>query len=622
MHLYELAAEELRHNAGQWEAYEAAGNTVILAGPGSGKTKVLTIKMARMLFEEVRPPRGIACVTYSNECARELQRRLAKLGVTPASSSIFVGTLHAFCLRHVLGPFGALSGGPARRTMASTKDRKRILSAVLERLSIRQPLSEWEGPLSVYRLKTVERSSDPGWTPGDRAMTDICIAYEEALAKENAIDFDGTILESLALVEKHEWVRQVLRARFPILVVDEYQDLGVPLHRMVLRLCLDAGIRLLAVGDPDQSIYAFRGAVPELLDDLTARSGVRTIPLALNYRSGRSIVDASQGFLGSGRQYEAHSAEDGVIRFHHCADGIAAQAKTICETLVPAFRASGLALGKMAVLYPTRAEGDAIEAAARDAGLAYVRVDRTAYARTPLVMWLEDCAAWAAGGWRNGEPLLSELMATWLDLQAIRSGPEGRAEREKLVGFLFGQRDPTMKLHDWLARARTALLPEETLQRLRAERDDREALESLEEGTSAGHSLADMTMGGFGGMTGSPNQLNLMTLWGSKGSEFDIVFMLGMDEGRFPNYYTAKDPARLIEARRVFYVGVTRARREVHILWSGWTVAKGRRYDNGRSQFVGALEAAMKRDMTAPAATAPVGGDSGTSLAPRYVEGE
>src|ERR1019366_1597642 len=99
MHAYELAAEELRPNKGQWAAYEARGNAVILAGPGSGKTKVLTIKMARLLAEDVRAPRGVACVTYSNECARELQRRLTKLGVT-LSAAVFVGTLHGFCLRH------------------------------------------------------------------------------------------------------------------------------------------------------------------------------------------------------------------------------------------------------------------------------------------------------------------------------------------------------------------------------------------------------------------------------------------------------------------------------------------------------------------------------------------
>jgi DNA helicase-2/ATP-dependent DNA helicase PcrA len=595
MHAYEIAAEELRKNKGQWAAYETRGNAVILAGPGSGKTKALTIKMARVLAEDVRAPRGIACVTYNNECARELQRRLTRLGVT-SSARTFVGTLHGFCLRHILGPFGALAGGPLNRSMASTKDRRRILAAALERFDIKQAPSDWEGLLSVYRLKTLDRDSDPGWTPGDRAMTDVCIAYEKGLERENLIDFDGTIIESLWLVERHEWAQRALKAKFPVLVVDEYQDLGLPLHRLVLKLCFGAGVRLLAVGDPDQSIYVFRGAVPELLTELAQRQDVEPITLELNYRSGRSIVEASRGILGADRPYRAHSEDAGVIEFYKCENGVDEQVEHVATKLIPAFQAQGVALGSMAVLYPTRVEGDAIEAAARDAALPYVRVDRTAYTRSPLIMWLEDCATWASGGWRTGDPLLSQLATTWLDLQALRDGPDARAAREKLVAFLFPHRDAALKLHDWLNRAQSALLPEETVRRLRSTRDDRDALEELLNATSPGHSLADMTVGAFGGMTGSPEQLNLMTLWGAKGSEFDVVFMIGMDEGRLPNYYDARDPARLVQARRVFYVGVTRARKEVHLLCSGWTVnSKGQRYDNGPSRFLADLYNALRK---------------------------
>jgi DNA helicase-2/ATP-dependent DNA helicase PcrA len=542
--------------------------------------------MARILTEDVRPPRGVACVTYSNECAQELERRLAKLGVT-SSAAIFVGTLHAFCLRHVLGPFGELAGVPTQRAMASTKDRKRLLGAALERLRINQPLSEWEGPLSVYRLKTLNRESNTAWTPGDRAMTDVCIAYEQGLARENLIDFDGTIIESLEIVEKNAWIQHALRARFPVLVVDEYQDLGLPLHRLVLKLCFEAGIRLVAVGDPDQSIYVFRGAVPELLTELAERSDVEQIRLALNYRNGRSIVDASQKLLGNPGQYQAHSTDDGVIQSHECPKGIDEQAAMVATQLVPAFQAQGVALGSMAVLYPTRMEGDAIEAATRAAHLSYVRVDRNAYTRSPLIEWLEDCAAWTAGGWESGVPRLSQLIGKYLELQALREGPDARSEREKLVTFLFAHRDPALRVNEWLSRAEQSILGEDTLRRLRSARDDRESLEGLLDATSTGHALAGLTVQAFGGVTGSPSQLNLMTLWGSKGCEFDVVFMLGMDEGRFPNYYVAKSADRLIEARRVFYVGITRARREVHLLYSGWTVsARGQRFDNGPSRFL------------------------------------
>src|SRR6185503_16215113 len=100
---------ELRRNEHQWEAYEARGHCIVLAGPGSGKTKLLTIKMARILAEDVRPPRAVACVTYSTECVRELRRRLAKLGIDE-SREFSVGTLHGFCLQHVLLPHGRVLG--------------------------------------------------------------------------------------------------------------------------------------------------------------------------------------------------------------------------------------------------------------------------------------------------------------------------------------------------------------------------------------------------------------------------------------------------------------------------------------------------------------------------------
>lgn len=115
--LYLRAAEDLRRNPGQWDAYNSEGNCVLLAGPGSGKTKTLTVKLARLLSEDVQEPRGVACITFNNECARELERRLDALGVAPGGR-VFIGTVHSFSLTQIVLPYATCAGVNCRRISA------------------------------------------------------------------------------------------------------------------------------------------------------------------------------------------------------------------------------------------------------------------------------------------------------------------------------------------------------------------------------------------------------------------------------------------------------------------------------------------------------------------------
>jgi superfamily I DNA/RNA helicase len=150
------------------------------------------------------------------------------------------------------------------------------------------------------------------------------------------IDFDDMMLIGLALVESHDWVRRALAAKFPILAVDEYQDLGVPLHRMVMSLCFQAGVRLFAVGDADQSIYGFTGAKPELLTQLSERKDVTAVTLPFNYRSAPEIVAAGQAALGEQRGYSSKTTSKGIVDFHYFENGLEEQANAIIEELIPA----------------------------------------------------------------------------------------------------------------------------------------------------------------------------------------------------------------------------------------------------------------------------------------------
>jgi DNA helicase II / ATP-dependent DNA helicase PcrA len=318
---YRGAVDELKRNAEQWTAFESKGNCVTLAGPGSGKTKVLTAKLARMLLEDVRSPRGAACVTFNNECARELERRLALLGMADRPN-VFVGTLHSFCLRFVIRSLGRFLGGevPLPIRIASERVQRKAFDDAVAAMRIRG--EDLRLDLDRFRRTAIDRVvGRDGWEPGDGGLTDLCLEYERRIRGSGHIDFDDIVLLSVRAVEGNEFVRRCLRARFPILLVDEYQDLGVPLHRLVLQLCFASGVRLFAVGDPDQSIYGFTGARPDLLRDLAGRGDVESVVLHTNYRSGRRIVAACGHAIGCSRKFPRRWASriHGVPRWPRCA---------------------------------------------------------------------------------------------------------------------------------------------------------------------------------------------------------------------------------------------------------------------------------------------------------------
>jgi DNA helicase-2/ATP-dependent DNA helicase PcrA len=586
---YLSAAEDLRGNAEQWQAYQSEGHCVVLAGPGSGKTKTLTIKVARMLTENVHPPRGIACITFNSECAGEIRRRLEHLGIRE-SRNVFIGTIHSYCLKHVLMPYGRLAGLDLaeRLAVAVPSEQDRIFEKVFpEVYGENAPPYGWRTGFDKYRRTHLDRAAE-NWRGDDGELAQLIQKYESRLHQKGLVDFDDMMLLGLRLIEGNEWVRQCLQARFPILVVDEYQDLGLPLHRIVLSLCFKSGVRLFAVGDPDQSIYGFAGANPDLLSRLSEKPGVEKVRLRFNYRSGQKIIDASEVALGEARGYKASQRHAGTIDFYECPDGLQQQANRICNEIVPAAlaRQKGRDLGDIAVLYLDKNDGNVVEEAVRAAGMKFIRVDKGGpYAKTPLTRWLEDCAAWCAGGWKEGSPRLSALIRTWEGFNpSVRSESELYKNRLSLVRFLFGHRQPS-SADAWLSDSYDSLL-EGTLKREPTLRDESVTLANLRRVCGNDGKLRELTVAGLGGQGGSPDHLNLITLHSAKGLEFDVVCMMGMEQGRIPSW-AAKTADSKREPRRLFYVGLTRARHEVHMTYSGFTVNKyGKRFYNGASEFI------------------------------------
>jgi DNA helicase-2/ATP-dependent DNA helicase PcrA len=588
MTTYLEAAEDLRPNERQWEAYTSTGNCVVLAGPGSGKTKILTVKMAQVLAEEVQRPHGIACVTYNNECVRELRRRLDTLSVEE-TDRVFVGTLHGFCLRHVLAPIAHLTDTPLPSKLRVASDSQ-VLEAVggaLVSLNQGATPNDARNDIDRHRRLALDRSTGQRWVPGT-PLTDLCTKYEELLFAAGYVDFEAIIGTSLRLIEGLDFVRDCIRAKFPVLFVDEYQDLGEALDRVVQALCFDAGVRLFAVGDPDQSVYGFTGAKPELLKTLAERPEVQAVRLRLNYRSGRSIVRASEVALGEMREYEPSRDAEGIVNFYQVGHSVEDEVEFAVSELLPDVLTRH-SPGNVVVLHPTAWEGDILERNLGVNQMAFVRLGRNgSYPKTPVTRLLEECAEWEV---KSDSPvLLSRLLGRW---SSLIDDHGDRANRIALARFLFRHRgNAKMAARDWLADFEsTVVLPNGAQQRL-IDAGYADGLEKLFAATAKGGRIEDFTLANLGGQLGSPDHLNLLTLHSSKGCEFNAVLIIGADEGRLPNFRALNSAPRIEEARRLFYVGVSRARDEVHILCS--SAAPGDRYQQGPSRFVKELRAAME----------------------------
>lgn len=587
---YLAQAEELRDNAQQWNAYESEWHCVVLAGPGSGKTKTLVLKLARVLAEDVRAPRGVACITYSQECARELTRRLERLGLRE-SARLFIGTVHGFCLRHLLIPYARLAnlGLPLPLKVATVEHCRRLYTRVGNRLfGVNHPYRQVD--MDKHRRVHLDRET-PAWREQEE-LAILAEAYEEALHQEGLIDFEDMVIYGERLVAQHNWVLPLVRARFPVLAVDEYQDLGVGLHRIVKRLAFDGGVRLFAVGDADQAVYGFNGADSGLLHELAHHDDVELVQLEVNYRCADDIIQASERALGEARGYRAWDEErQARIEMIECPEGLVEQAQRAAAELIPAALAAkeGRQLGDIAILYRTAEIGDIVAAAVTAARLDFIRVDNAApYRKCSLTSWIEDCAAWCAGGWTEANPLLRGLLERWLSLGQRRlSDVEAQDERIRVTEFLWAHRQNGLA-RDFVLALRATLVDD----MVRAEpslADQTAQMLSMSRALQPGGTLQDLDMARLGGRDGSPNQLNLLTLHSAKGCEYDVVIMLGLDEGSF--HWSNVQGDALGESRRLFYVGLTRARDEVHMLYSGWNENRktGRRYYSGRLRFLDEL---------------------------------
>jgi DNA helicase-2/ATP-dependent DNA helicase PcrA len=583
---YLKATEEFSTNPGQWKAYESIGNCVVLAGPGSGKTKLLTTKMARIIHEDIKSPQGVACITYSTECARELKKRLDVLGISE-KRNVFIGTVHGFCLNHIIRPYTKLADYPISDpiVVADSNTWEKVFIDSYRQVGIRDP-RYLKTTFERYRRTHLERA-DKTFYADSSEMAALIDCFEENLHAAGYIDFDDMALIGLRLIKQNEWIRKALKARFPVLIIDEYQDLGEVLHQIVLHMAFATNVRILAVGDPDQSIYGFAGAKPHLLRELSEHEKVEKVELGFNYRCAKKIVANSILALGEKRDYQAIKDEEGEFYFWECPDGIDHQAEVICSEIIPLVLSQSprVNLGDIAVLYLDKNDAARITATAKKHGYQYIGGDReTSFRQTPVTRWLEDCAAWCSDGWRDGKPRLSQIINFWLNVYEIQGDVGEMSSKQRLVNFLWKNRGPKQNLKDWLYGI-LALGLLENLKQVKVRTDEIESLQQLMDLVNDPEKLGNFSIQAFGNLRGSPNHLNLITLHSSKGLEFDVVIIMGLEEGRIPSF-SSKTQDQLSEERRKFYVGLTRAKREIHLVYSGWYENRIGKFKNGPSRFV------------------------------------
>jgi DNA helicase-2/ATP-dependent DNA helicase PcrA len=549
------ALQELRTNERQWEAFATRGHCVVLAPPGSGKTKLLTTRLASDLIRRIKRPHGAACITLTNAAADELNRRLNGLGVQ-RRSTLFVGTVHSFALTRLVLPFAAAAGfrDLSEPRIASDRQVKAALSrAVAEFYSGDDQRYVGSTVMRLRRMMDPDRYKHVGGR-----IAEVSLRYEQILRDQGLLDFDDIVIRAVGLVEEHPFVRRALTSRYRCLYVDEYQDLAPGLDRLVRALCFDQIVDadLFAVGDPFQSIYGWTGSRPELLDELSQRPDVTAVQLDTNYRSGNEIIRLSSRALGTKREVRGLH-EGGTVTAHRVPEGFDKQLLDAAE-LIRGYNARGISLDQVAVLCHSNAEClSAAESLREDRLPVFVR-DSDEYRITAVTLMIEGLAAWTVLPRGQSGHRLGDLLRRWRalvpgsEVALVRLLVESRQLGDQ-PAIAFVERLDDLGLKGALTRPSHA--------------DDAAEVAKMRRSLTHGK-LSRLTLAALAEQTRALDRVYVTTMTSSKGLEFDVVLMLGLEEGKLP-FFSATQP-EVEEDRRKFYVSISRARRAVHIFYSGW----------------------------------------------------
>jgi DNA helicase-2/ATP-dependent DNA helicase PcrA len=633
------------------------GPLLVLAGAGSGKTRVLTSRVCHLIREHGVAPGRILAVTFTNKAAGEMRERIARmLGGEPAG--LWMGTFHAVGAR-ILRRHADRLGWERSFAIFDQDQSVRLVKRVEEQVGLdpkRWNPKALRAEISNAKNLLVSAEAFAAQHEGSfdllvRAVAKVFPAYQKALREQNAFDFDDLLQKPVELLQENPALLGGYRERFAFVLVDEYQDTNRAQFRFLELLAREHG-NLMVVGDDDQSIYGWRGAdIRNILDFEATFPGARVVRLERNYRSTSKILDAANTVIAEnvnrkGKTLRTEREGGEPLTLVECYDE-ADEARWIVADLKARFQENPtLRHRSFAVLYRTNAQARALEDAFRREGVPYQVVgsvrfyerreiqDVLAYLR--LVSNPRDAVAFerVVNYPRRGIGDTSqERLAAWASLEGISlldAAARASEAPDIPAGSARGLESFAALVRRYSARAaqvRVGVLLEELVQELDLERH---LLEEGPEGEDRARNVAELVAGaldfdasfldamgaeemdGFTeldlflqqvALVADVDRLDpdadaavLMTLHNAKGLEFPVVYIAGLEDGLFPLARAYDDPATLEEERRLFYVGITRAQDKLNLTWARQRRRAGDFTHGTLSSFVDAIPPALREE--------------------------
>ena len=620
-------------------------HALILAGAGSGKTRVLTTRIAWLLQTGQVGPHGILAVTFTNKAAKEMLLRLTAM-LPINTRGMWIGTFHGLCNR-LLRAHHRDANLPQLFQILDSADQLAAIKRLLKGLDVddeKYPPRDLANFINGQKEAGLRPDAVEAWDEYTRKRVELYREYEAQCQREGVADFAELLLRSYELLQRNEPIRHHYQGRFRHILVDEFQDTNILQYRW-LKLLAGGGANLFCVGDDDQSIYAFRGAEVGNMRDFEREFRVdNVIRLEQNYRSHGNILDAANAIikhnaarLGKNLWTDAGSGEP--IRVYEAFNDTE-EARWIVEE-IKSLAAEGLARREMALLYRSNAQSRVLEHALFSAGLPYRVYGGLRFFERQEVKHALAYLRLIANADDDGAFLrVVNFPARGIGARTVEQLQD--AARMEKVGLhetakRGGKAAAFAALIDRLKAACEGLTLPETVEQMltlsglrahyQAEKEGQDRLANLDELVNAAENFVaeEGNVDAEGEVSGElaaflahasleagehqagegDDALQLMTVHSAKGLEFDVVFISGLEEGLFPHENSVREDKGLEEERRLMYVAVTRARKRLYISHAQTRMLHGQTRYNLPSRFFDEIPAELLKWLTPKLARGP-----------------